>query len=254
MIGIYKEYWKDIPVLVVVQDEKKDKPLPVLTYFHGYTSAKEHNLPLAFLLAERGYRVILPDSMLHGEREKFISNDERQLQFFDIVEQNLIDMQVIKDVLDSKKMLLDRRLGVAGTSMGGITTAAALTKYDWIKVAAVLMGSPKISEYAKELVDHMRQMNTYIQISDEEIEKIYKSLEKIDLSKHMDKLNGRPLFFWHGEKDSVVPFDHSYNFYSQAVSYYKNPESIRFLREVGRDHKVSRFAVLETVDWLEMQL
>ncbi|WP_226037676.1 prolyl oligopeptidase family serine peptidase [Aquibacillus saliphilus] len=252
MIGIYKEYWKNIPVLVIVQDDKKEKALPVLTYLHGYTSAKEHNLPLAFLMAERGYRIVLPDCMLHGERTN--DNKNKDKEFFTIIEQNLIDLQIIKDQLDSRNLLLDQRFGVAGTSMGGITTAAALTQYDWIKAAAILMGSPKITEYAKELVDKMKQTNDSINMSDQEIDSIYDSLSKIDLSKQLNKLNGRPLFFWHGENDSVVPFSHSYDFYQQAINYYKNPESIRFLKEVGRGHKVSRFATLETVDWLEMQL
>ncbi|HLQ71272.1 MAG TPA: esterase, partial [Bacillota bacterium] len=62
MIGIYKENVKTIPALVVVDSTKTTEALPILTYFHGFTSAKEHNLPLAFLMAEKGFRVILPDS------------------------------------------------------------------------------------------------------------------------------------------------------------------------------------------------
>lgn len=254
MIAIYKEYWKDIPILTIVDEEQKDVALPVLTYFHGFTSAKEHNLPLAYLLAEKGYRVILPDCMLHGERENNSTSDERQLQFFKIVEQNIKDIQTIWDELNSKNLVKDGRFGVAGTSMGGITTAAALTQYPWIKVAAVLMGSPKIGEYARELVASMKQAHGELPLEEHVIENIYASLDSIDLSKQMDKLNDRPIFFWHGENDSVVPFVHSYSFYEEAINYYRNPESIRFLREVGRDHKVSRFAITETVDWLELQL
>lgn len=254
MIGVYKEVWKDIPILIVVEEAKKDEALPVLTYYHGYTSAKENNLPLAYLLAEKGYRVVLPDSRLHGEREEDISNSERQLQFFEIVGQNVKELSVIKEFLDQRSLILDGRFGVAGTSMGGITTSAVLTQYPWVKAAAVLMGSPKITEYAKALIIAIQGTNVDFPITEKEINELYVSLEQLDLSKQMDKLYGRPLFFWHGEDDNVVPFDHSYSFYEEAVEYYKNPENIRFLREVGRDHKVSRFAILETVNWFELQL
>ncbi|SDJ87458.1 alpha/beta fold hydrolase [Sediminibacillus albus] len=254
MISVFKEKWREIPLLVVVDSQKSDQPLPVLTYFHGYTSAKEHNLPLAYLLAEKGYRVVLPDCMLHGERSEDISADEMNLQFFNIVGQNIKDVKTIKDTLEDKQLLLDGRLGLAGTSMGGITTAAALTQYPWIKASAILMGSPKITSYAEALVEQMKKAEGGIAMTEAEIEQIFQQLSNIDLSKQIDKLHGRPIFFWHGEADAVVPFDHSYSFYNEAVPYYKNPESIRFLREVGRGHKVSRFAILETVNWFEMQL
>ncbi|WP_186576659.1 prolyl oligopeptidase family serine peptidase [Aquibacillus kalidii] len=254
MIGIYKEKLQGIPTLIVVDSDKYDQALPVLTYMHGFTSAKEHNLPLAFLMAEKGYRVILPDCMLHGERAEDITSDQRQTQFFQIVKQNIQDIETLRKELVERNWILDERFGLAGTSMGGITTSAALTQFPWIKTSAVLMGSPKITDYAKELVEHMKKANVDLPLTDEEINQIFNSLEQIDLSKQIDKLNGRPIFFWHGENDSVVPFRHSYSFYEEATDHYKNPENIRFLREVGRDHKVSRFAIKETVNWFELQL
>src|SRR5699024_2251101 len=116
MIGITSEKINDIPRLMVSKTEDAHKPLPVLTYFHGFTSAKEHNLPLAYLMAEKGYRVILPDSDLHGARlKKDKSEEERQLSFWDIVLSNVDDMAHIKKYLDENGLLLNDRIGVAGT-------------------------------------------------------------------------------------------------------------------------------------------
>lgn len=221
MIGIYKEYWQSIPVLVVVDSSKRDVPLPTLIYFHGFTSAKEHNLPLAFLMAEKGYRVLLPDSIYHGERNADLPYKEMENRFFEIVQQNIDDLKVLHQEVNERGVVRDDRIGIAGTSMGGITTAAALTQYPWIKAAAILMGSPKITEYAQLLVENMKKSNVEITFSDEQINAIYQSLEQIDLSKQMDKLNGRPLFFWHGENDPIVPFAHSHSFYDEAVPLYK---------------------------------
>ncbi|WP_208590523.1 prolyl oligopeptidase family serine peptidase [Gracilibacillus suaedae] len=254
MIAINKEYWHDIPLLHVVDGEKKEQALPTLTYIHGFTSAKEHNLPIAYLLAEKGYRVLLPDSMLHGDREVDLSHAEREFRFFDIVKQNLDDIESIYQELVAKQLLEGNRFGLAGTSMGGITTAAALTQFSWVKTAGVLMGSPKITAYAEQLIGFMKAQHKELPISDDQLHLLINELKDIDLSLQMEKLFGRPLFFWHGEEDTVVPFDHAYSFYEEAIEHYKNPENISFLKEIGRGHKVSRFAILEFVKWLEYQL
>ncbi|WP_067730689.1 esterase [Oceanobacillus damuensis] len=253
MIGIYKENIESIPSLIIVHSDKKEEALPTVTYYHGFTSAKEHNLPLAYLLAEKGYRVILPDSMYHGEREPNVPALKKQISFWEIVMRNVQELQTIKNFLDKQQLLLDNRFGVAGTSMGGITTSAALTQYPWIKTAAILMGSPKITTFAKTLVESFKKMGD-LPVTDEMIESMYKRLEKMDLSLQPEKLNDRPLLFWHGENDSVVPFDHSFTFFDETVQLYKNKEHIHFIKEPNTDHKVTRHAILETVKWFEKHL
>ncbi|HLR61702.1 MAG TPA: alpha/beta fold hydrolase [Lentibacillus sp.] len=250
MIKVSHHTLASIPCLVVTDHQKENDALPTLTYFHGFTSAKEHNLPLAYLMAEEGFRVILPDSMYHGEREKEISSLKRQISFWDIVMQNVKELKDIRNELNAKRLIADGRFGIAGTSMGGITTAAALTQYPWIRTAGVLMGSPKITTYAKTLVDSFRKMGD-LPVTDETIEHLYVQLEHYDLSKQINKLNDRPVLFWHGEDDAVVPFDHSYTFYDEAKKYYTDQGRIRFIKEANRAHKVSRFAILETVKWFK---
>ncbi|QKY68582.1 prolyl oligopeptidase family serine peptidase [Lentibacillus sp. CBA3610] len=253
MIGVFHKTIASVPCLVIADHAKENDTLPTITYFHGFTSAKEHNLPLAYLLAEEGYRVILPDSMLHGEREQEISSKKRQISFWDIVIQNVRELKDIREELDSEKLVLNDRFGIAGTSMGGITTAAALTQYPWIKTAGILMGSPKITTYAKTLVDSFKKMGD-LPVADDEIEYLYVRLEQYDLSKQGDKLNERPVLFWHGEDDPVVPFDHSYTFYEDVKQHYTDQGNIRFIKEAHRDHKVSRYAILETVKWFKQHL
>lgn len=253
MIGVYKENINGIPSLIVIDAKNENKALPVVTYSHGFTSAKENNLPLAYLLADKGYRIVLPDSKYHGERETEISKLKKQISFWDIVMQNVEEIGLIKAYLDQKKLILDDRFGLAGTSMGGITTTAALTKYPWIRAAAVLMGSPKITTYAKTLVNSFRKMGN-LPVSEDTIDELYKQIELYDLSKQTEKLNDRPLLFWHGENDAVVPFDHSFTFYEEAAKLYKDPDNIHFIKESNRDHKVSRYAILETVKWFEKHL
>lgn len=253
MIGIVKEKIGNIPSLIVVETKDKDKALPTVIFFHGFTSAKEHNLPIAFLLAEKGYRVILPDSELHGERDINTSERNRQISFWDIVLKNVQELEQIKKALDAEGLILDDRVGVAGTSMGGITTSAALTQYDWIKSAVILMGSPRITTFAKTLVESFKKEGA-LPVTDEQIEALYDQLERCDLSLQPDKLNGRPILFWHGGQDTVVPFDHSYTFYDEVKKQYENEEDIQFIKEANAGHKVSRRAILELVKWFRANL
>lgn len=248
MIGIHKEKIEEIPVLTVVNSKYEQEKRPVIVYFHGITSAKEHNLDTAYLLAEKGFRVILPDSLHHGEREYGISADDRNVAFWEIILQNLKDLFSIKTYLEHNDLLLDGRIGVAGTSMGGITTAAALTQFAWIKAAVIFMGSPKPTLFAEQLVESYRSI---IDLPEEKIQGLLKEVEKIDLSRQIEVLKDRPLLLWHGDKDQVVPFDHSYSFYQEAKNHYQQTERIQFIREENRDHKVSRSAKLEGVHWLE---
>ena len=253
MIGVYNRKFNAIPALIIVDAAKENMPLPAVLYHHGFTSAKEHNLPIAYLLAEKGFRVVLPDSKYHGEREIEISSLKKQISFWDIVMQNVKETKEINDILQKENLVLEDRFGIAGTSMGGITTAATLTQYPWIKVAAVLMGSPKITTYAKTLVNSFKRMGN-LPITDEKINDIFESLKKYDLSEQMEKLDNRPLLFWHGADDAVVPFDHSYTFYEKAREHYQNKDDIQFLNQANQGHKVSRYAILETVKWFDKHL
>ena len=253
MIGIYKQKVNEIPYLVIAKQDKATEPLPTVIYSHGFTSAKEHNLPLAYLLAEKGCRVILPDSMHHGERDAGMSAIEKELSFWNIVMQNVEELQVIKDKLDEDGLILEQKLGLAGTSMGGITTSAALAKYPWIKAAAILMGTPKLTNYADLLVTHVVKAQN-LPVPKKEIERLFTQIKDYDLSLHPEKLADRPLMLWHGEQDAVIPFEQSYSFYKNVKKQYKNKNGIKFIPEKNRDHKVSRFAILETVKWFETHL
>src|SRR5690606_19495479 len=98
----------------------------------------------------------------------------------------------IKDDLESRELILDGRVGVAGTSMGGITTAAALSQYQWLNSAAILMGSPKLTTFARELVATYEKLGE-LPMTKEEVDKLYETLQTFDLSLQVEKLNERPL-------------------------------------------------------------
>lgn len=253
MVDVQNIEINNIPSLVVTSSNKQNEPLPTVIYSHGFTSSKEFNLPIAYLLAAEGYRVVLPDSLHHGERAGQIQSVERQGAFWHIVLQNLEELKTIRNYFADQNLIENDLVGVAGTSMGGITTAAALTQYDWIHVAAILMGSPKMTEYANLTIDQFLQAGE-LPVTEEELNTLLGQLKSLDLSLQPDKLENRPLLFWHGESDTVVPAEHAKSFYENVKGSYENGDHIRLLLEANRNHKVSRRAVLETVEWFKQYL
>ncbi|MCR2820999.1 prolyl oligopeptidase family serine peptidase [Lederbergia panacisoli] len=255
MIEIRNEKANDIPLLHVVKSGNEEKMLPLIFFVHGFTSAKEHNLHYAYLLAESGFRVVLPEAKFHGERSAGHSDDEIMYHFWDIVINTVTELDLIKDYFVNRGIADPANIGLAGTSMGGIVTLGALTQYEWIKAAVSLMGSPHYEAFARAQIDHLQKVNPSLSFSNKELEEMYASLQKFDLSNQPEKLRDRPLMFWHGKKDPVVPFGPTYTFYEKIKKEYEhNPSYLKFIVDEEADHKVSREGLLETVAWFEKYL
>ena len=114
--------------------------------------------------------------------------------------------------------------------MGGITTLGCLAVYDWIDAAAVMMGAPGFVQLAKAQMSEFERRGFKLPITDEEKKKLFDTLSTFDLTKHPSALNNRPVYFWHGKQDTVVPYEPTHNFY-QAVKkdYAAAPERIEFV-------------------------
>lgn len=245
----------NIPVLHVCKEDFIKDELPLVVFIHGFTSAKEHNLHIAYLLAEKGLRVVLPDAKFHGERDENLSEADLNLNFWNIVISSVKELEKIKNYFFEKELIDGKNIGVAGTSMGGVVTLGALTQYPWIKAAVSLMGSPNYQEFFKYLVDSYQKAGYTFPLSEEEIQQQFDALYEYDLSVHKEALCNRPLLFWHGMKDQVVPFAPTYQFYEEIKPLYAdNPEHLAFIAEKDAGHKVSRKGVLETVEWFVRHL
>src|SRR5690625_2069804 len=253
MIQIEKKNFYHIPVLSVVQADKKDKALPTIVYYHGFNGEKESSLTLAYKIAENGFRVILPDSYLHGERRSDISQTEIDLAFWEIVMKNITELDEIKTYLEENNLLENGKIGIGGTSMGGITTYGALKQYDWVKAAAILMGTPKMVEYAGVLIDRFNETNKE-KIPTTEKDEVIEHIKEFDLSLHPEQLQNRPILIWHGDKDQIVPISHSETFYEMMKEQYDYEENVKFVLEKGRSHHISKLSMEETAAWFNQHL
>ncbi|KGA97365.1 esterase [Alkalihalobacillus alcalophilus ATCC 27647 = CGMCC 1.3604] len=256
MIIVEKETIVTIPTLHVVKAALKDQSsIPTVFFLHGFTSAKEHNLHVAYLMAEQGFRVILPDAIHHGEREDDLSKDERKLamSFWEIVLTSIKELDLIKKTLTEKGLVDEERIGVIGTSMGAITTYGALTQFSWIQSAVSLMGVAHFQSFAEAQIKMMEQKGVTIDEAMKEM--VLAKLKPFDLSKQLDKIDNRPLLIWHGKQDQVVPYLFSEQIHQSLLGYYdEQPENLRFISEEQASHKVSRQAILKSVDWFTHHL
>ncbi|WP_419961387.1 prolyl oligopeptidase family serine peptidase [Psychrobacillus sp. BM2] len=246
------ETWGSIPLLHIYNEEIK-KNAPIVIFLHGFESAKEHNLHYAYQLVQQGCRVILPDAHLHGERDEKLDEVEISLRFWEIVLTTIEEVGLIKHELEQLGYFTDQKIGVAGTSMGGITTLGCLTVYPWIEAAAIMMGTPGYVELAKAQIASVEKKGFKIPLNADERKNMFATLSKFDASSHLDNLIETPLFFWHGEKDPVVPYEPTSRFIASLRKQY-DKKNIVLMNEKTAGHAVSRKGMLASMQWLANSL
>lgn len=255
MITVENSKINEIPYLHIFDSRKNEEKLPLIIFIHGFSSRKEFNLHYAYLLADKGFRVILPEAVYHGERSTGLSGQQLNMHFWEIIIRTIAEIETVKNFFEEEQLIDPGRIGVVGTSMGGIVTLGALTQYPWIKAAASLMGMPYYERFAEQQIDELKRHNVDIPLSNEEMSQLMNKIRVLDLSLQPDKLENRPLFFWHGKKDAVVPYAPAYHFYETIRPMYEgHPDKLQFISDEKAGHKVSTEGVLQTVKWFEAHL
>jgi fermentation-respiration switch protein FrsA (DUF1100 family) len=249
---VKEENWSNIPLLHIVDETMENSNIPTVIFLHGFTSAKEHNLHYAYNIAKKGFRVLLPEAHLHGSRDEGLDEVQLSLRFWEIVLTSIEEMDMLHKELRDRGVT---KIGMGGTSMGGITTLGCLTAYSWIDVATVMMGAPGYVELAKAQMSQFERRGFKLPITDEERKSLLDTLAIFDMTKQREKLNNRPVYFWHGENDTTVPFEPTFNFYKAAKKDYTDaPERFEFLTDPNAGHAVSRTGMLRAVDWFASYL
>ncbi len=252
---VNEENWGHVPLLHIVQEELENKQIPVVIFLHGFTSAKEHNLHYAYTIAKKGIRVLLPDGHLHGARDENLDEVQLSLRFWEIVLTSIEEVGFLREELVNRGLVTKENIGLGGTSMGGITTLGCLAVYDWIDTAAVMMGAPGFVQLSKAQMSQFERGGFKLPITEEEKQGLLNTLSAFDLTKHSSLLNKRPVYFWHGKLDTVVPYEPTYNFYEAVKKDYADvPELIKFESDDKAGHAVSRAGMLQATEWLACHL
>ncbi|MGM0523857.1 MAG: prolyl oligopeptidase family serine peptidase [Bacillota bacterium] len=225
--------------LTVCQPNKNETPTETIVYYHGVGGEGIDELPLAYQLVKQGYRVILPDAYLHSHKDR-VPRAKQNVRFFEIIDVTSQRLSLIYDWLKKKTKEEAPTLHVGGTSMGGIITAMSLTQYPFIKKAALLMGTAKLTDFYHYITADIKKGN--FPLSETEEQQLLSRLATRDLSQNIHALNDRDLFIWHGEADDYVPFDLTDQFVQELTDSKDYQGHLTYVKEPNQGHKVSRLA------------
>ncbi|CNJ10237.1 MULTISPECIES: esterase [Yersinia] len=249
MIEMSLENIKGIEVIHAAPVGKRQQPLPTIFFYHGYTSSKEVYSYFAYAFAQAGFRTIAPDADMHGAR--FNGDDtERQSHFWAILKSNIDELPALKQHYQQAGLIEGERIGVAGASMGGMTTLGAFARYPWVRVAADFMGSGYFTSLAKTLFP---PLNAGRQVSSAEFQRRLLPLADYDLAHQLEKIADRPLLVWHGEADDVVPAAESARLVQELRASGRD-NHLTYLTEAGIGHKITPTALAAGVRFFSKHL
>ena len=93
MILVENKHIDRIPVLHLADKNHFDEKLPLSYLFMAFTSAKEHNLHYAYLLAERGFRVVFQRPPIMVKDILDLSSEQLAMHFWNIVLQSIDELR-----------------------------------------------------------------------------------------------------------------------------------------------------------------
>lgn len=249
-VSMWEESIDGIPAIHAVLAEHAEQALPTIFFFHGFnTSSKEVSSYFGYMLAMAGFRVILPEAVHHGSR--FDGDREARFgRFWEIVGTCIEELPHYRDHYAKRGLIDPDRVGICGTSMGGMVTLGAMVRHPWVRAVASYMGSGYFLDLSRTLypprysVDHDR---TGRQREDSV------NLHGYDAGEHLDQLGDRPLFVWHGESDDVVPFAQAVRLRS-ALAARGLDKRLEFVSEPSAVHRVTHDAAAAGVRFFSRNL
>ncbi|MFK3841980.1 esterase [Serratia sp. NPDC087055] len=250
MIEIYDERAGNIAVIHAVPAGQYHQPLPTIFFYHGYTSSKEVYAYFGYALAKAGFRVVLPDADFHGER--FDGDEQKRLsRFWEILRSNIDELPALKAHFEQRGLIAEGRIGVAGASMGGMTTLGSFARYPWVKAAASLMGAGYYTSLAQTLFPPLDEQGSPLTANG--FEARIAVLADYGLEHQLEKIADRPLLLWHGEADDLVPVAESLRLATELRQSGWD-QQLTLLTEPDVKHRITPQALSVTADFFRRTL
>ena len=239
MIVIEKKVINNVPVIEMVEQDALHKNLPLALFFHGVTNQKEQGLTVGYELAKKGFRTVIPDAYLHGERIDEPYHGPKEMAFWHIEMKTIEELPEIVDYYVSRQLASHNSVTVTGLSMGAIATCMAFAKYPWIKAAGCLMGNPDPVSFTKWLLtSHWRDsIEEMANVDEATIEVAMRPFLSLSLKEAPEKIAGRPFYIWHGKEDATVPFEQMEQFVT-AIAEKDYARNVHATFSEGQGHKV----------------
>lgn len=252
MIVIENKVINNIPIIEMVEKDSIDKNLPLAFFYHGVTNQKEQGLMAGYELAQKGFRTVIPDAYLHGERKDEPYQGPKEMAFWHIEMKTIEELPGIVDYYVSRQLASKDEVTVTGLSMGAIATCMAFVKYPWIKAAGCLMGNPDPISFTKWLLtsrwrDSIEEM---AEVDEATVEIAMRPFLPLSLKESPEKIAGRPFYIWHGKEDETVPFSQMEQFVS-SITGQDYGDNVHVTFSEGHAHKVPYAIFVEMAATLE---
>jgi dienelactone hydrolase len=139
----------EVPALIA-RPAAANPPWPAVLWFHGFTADRNASRPELGALARAGFLAIGIDAVGHGARrlpdfDHHFSGPrtETDRRFLELVTATVAEVPGLFDNLRDAGLADERRLAVAGVSMGGYISYGAVVADRRIQAAVPLLGSPE---------------------------------------------------------------------------------------------------------------
>lgn len=241
-----RDFVYDIPIIRFNLKGNKGK-LPTIIFYHGWSSNKESQRLRAFILANLGYQVIIPDAINHGQRNRLdIYDGESSVRYFwPTILNNIEEAKKLLDYCISHYNADPDRIGAIGHSMGGFTAAGVFTYNSCVKTAIILNGSFNWRHSNQILKDKLglEDMDDF----KEEEERI----NSIDPMNNQELVIDRPILLLHGGYDRVVNIESQKLFYEEVKPQYSDKSLINLIEYNNVDHFVTTNMMDEAAKWFK---
>jgi uncharacterized protein len=199
-----------------------DEPSPAVIVFHGAGSRKENHADFARAALAHGFAALTFDNRGHGETEGSLGPGV------------IADLQRLARFVAERPDVDERRVGVRGSSMGGLLAIHLAATSD--AVAAVVAICPASERMMLETVRPVAAgrpppPGTYLDLMRIDALALAAWLEEYEIGDAVERLGGKPLLLIHAKGDEEVPYQHSEELYARAS------EPKRLLLLEGGDHR-----------------
>lgn len=213
-----------IPVLWVLPEaEAKDK---VIIYYHGWGSDIESSRFRASIWAAVDYPVLVVEEALHGARGSWDYEDIQKLP--EVVIENMKEFDVILACVRGR--FPEKKIVVAGHSMGGMTTMGLLAR-DEVAGGIALNG---LGDWAPLAIGPYKE-----------------GAQAYDPMNHIEKHEDKGICMLNGELDDVVNPAYQKNYYEKIKKQHRGDAPLVFEIIEGTSHVVTTNMMAMTLYFLE---
>ncbi|MBB6732396.1 alpha/beta hydrolase [Cohnella zeiphila] len=204
------------------------EPIGIVVLYHGWGSTMDSYQFFASLIANWGYRVIVPELPWHGQRGSLDYSDEATLQshFWSVVFQGV---QEADRLVAELSRTTDSPILMIGHSTGGFISAGTFASNKNVHAAVVVNGSCAWVQFEQSFREKLglSPMNP-----DEK-----DALRQRDPFCNILTIN-KPLLLLHCQEDTSVPID-SQRYLLKALSDSANAEYIQLFEYPGVNHQIT---------------